>query len=149
MTSSMPRRPGSSSLVQVPHDDRARNLAPQADKSVAALDYAQLSRGPFRSSSSLFTRCLICQTPFDEDETLEHLPRGERVAFDPGRRRLWIICTACKRWSLLPIESRWEALEELEKLVTDKARLLSQTETIALMPAGRMELVRVGRAKLA
>jgi hypothetical protein len=97
----------------------------------------------------LFTRCLICQSSFEENETLEHLPRGDRIAYDPGRGRLWLICRACRRWSLLPLESRWEALEELEKLVTDRARLLSQTENIALLRAGRIEIVKVGRAKLA
>jgi hypothetical protein len=94
----------------------------------------------------LFSSCLICQGPFEPNETLEHLPRGERVAFDPARGRLWIICTRCRRWSLTPIEDRWEALEELEKLVKDKARLLSQTDNIALLRAGRLEIVRVGRA---
>lgn len=48
----------------------------------------------------------------------------------------------------MPIEDRWEALEELEKLTTDKARLLSQTDNIALLRAGPLEIVRVGRAKL-
>src|SRR5687768_11001895 len=69
----------------------------------------------------LFTSCLICQVPFDPNETLEHLPHGERVAYDPVRGRLWVICTRCRRWSLTPIEERWEALEELEKLVKDRA----------------------------
>jgi hypothetical protein len=97
----------------------------------------------------LFTRCLICQSSFDENESLEHLPRGDRIAYDPVRGRLWLICRACRRWSLAPLETRWEALEELEKLVRDKARLLSQTANIALLKAGRLEIVRVGRAQLA
>jgi hypothetical protein len=37
----------------------------------------------------------------------------------------------------------------LEKLVKDKARLLSQTENIALLRAEQIEIVRVGRANLA
>ena len=97
----------------------------------------------------MFTRCLICHSPFEENETLEHLTRAERVAYDPARGRLWLICRACKRWSLVPMEARWEALEELEKLVRDQARLLSQTENIALLRAGKLEVVRVGRAHLA
>jgi hypothetical protein len=97
----------------------------------------------------LFTRCLICQTPFEENETLEHLPRGDRLAYDPARGRLWLICRSCRRWSLVPLEARWEALEELEKLVRDGGRLLSQTENISLLRAGRIEVVRVGRAALA
>ncbi len=96
----------------------------------------------------MYTRCLVCATPFQPNEQLEHLPRGRRVAFDPARGRLWAICRTCRRWSLTPIEERWEALEELDKLTTDKARLLSQTDNIALLRAGPLEIVRVGRAQL-
>ena len=46
------------------------------------------------------------------------------------------------------MEDRWEALEELEKTVVDRATLLSQTDNIALLRVGPMELVRVGRAQL-
>lgn len=95
----------------------------------------------------MYTRCLVCSTPFEANESLEHLPRGKRLAFDPGRGRLWVICRACKRWSLTPIEERWEALEELEKLATDRARLLSSTDNIALLRAENLEIVRVGRAE--
>lgn len=96
----------------------------------------------------MYTRCLVCSTPFEPNESLERLPRGRRVAFDPGRGRLWAICTTCKRWSLTPIEERWEALEELEKLTRDRAQLLSQTDNIALLRAGPLQIVRVGRANL-
>src|SRR5687767_9319058 len=71
-----------------------------------------------------------------------------RLAFDPTRGRLWIVCRSCRRWSLTPIEERWEALEELEKLSRDKARLLSQTDNISLLRAGPLEIVRVGKANL-
>jgi len=96
----------------------------------------------------LYTRCLVCSTPFEPNEELEYFPHGTRIAFDPARGRLWAVCRACKRWSLAPIEERWEALEELEKLTTDRARLLSQTDNIALLKAGPLEIVRVGRARL-
>lgn len=93
-------------------------------------------------------QCLLCDHTFDANESLEYLPRGSRVAYDPTKGRLWVICPGCKRWTLVPIESRWEALEELEKLTTDEARLLSQTENISLFRARRLEIVRVGRAQL-
>lgn len=103
----------------------------------------------------MFTRCLVCQTPFPENGTLERFPRGDRVAYDPAKGRLWAVCRACKRWSLAPIEERWEALDELEALVTadpgaprGRARLLSRTDNIALFRAGPLEIVRVGRADL-
>ncbi|MFC1575860.1 hypothetical protein ACFL5A_04385 [Gemmatimonadota bacterium] len=97
----------------------------------------------------MFKRCLVCTTPFPANESLEYFPTALRVAFDPGKGRLWAICKECKRWSLAPIEERWEALEELEKLTRDRARLLSQTENVALLRAGRLEIVRVGRANMA
>lgn len=59
-----------------------------------------------------------------------------------------MVCRTCRRWSLTPIEDRWEALEELEKLTVDKARLLSQTDNIALLRAGPLEIVKVGKAQL-
>jgi hypothetical protein len=97
----------------------------------------------------MFKRCLVCHSPFHENESLEHFTLGTRVAYDPSRGRLWAVCKECKRWSLAPIEERWEALEELEKLVRDGSRLLSQTDNISLLRSGRLEIVRVGRANLA
>jgi len=97
---------------------------------------------------SMYHKCLVCGQGFRPNEALEHLDRGRRVAYDPARGRLWQICRACSRWSLVPIESRWEALEELEKLVTDHGRLLSSTDNVALLRAGPLEIVRVGQAEL-
>jgi ribosomal protein S27AE len=96
----------------------------------------------------LFTRCHVCHIPFPLNEELEHFSRGQRLAFDPVRGRLWSVCLHCKRWSLVPMEERWEALEELEKAVTDRGRLLSQTDNIALIRLGSVDVVRVGRANL-
>ena len=96
----------------------------------------------------MFTRCLVCSRAFEENDLLEHLPRGHRLAFDPEKGRLWLICRGCRRWSLVPIESRWEALEELERLCRDQARLLTRTDNISLMRVGPLEVVRVGNAAL-
>ena len=96
----------------------------------------------------MIRRCLVCASEFPENEVLEHLPRGERVAFDPDKGRLWVVCTSCRRWSLLPLEDRWEALEELERATFDRGRLLSETDNIALLRVGPLEVVRVGSARL-
>ena len=96
----------------------------------------------------MFTRCIFCHAQLAENQSLEHFRHGRKVAFDPSRGRLWAICAACGRWNLAPIEERWEALEELEKLSTDRARLLSKTDNIALLRAEDVELVRVGEARL-
>lgn len=97
---------------------------------------------------AVFSRCLVCHAPFAKNEALEFFPHGDRIAFDPGRGRLWSVCRHCKRWSLAPIEARWEALEELERATTDRARLLSQTDNVALLRVDGIEVVRVGRANL-
>ena len=96
----------------------------------------------------MFTHCLVCHTPFPSNEELEYFSTSTRVAYDAVRGRLWAVCRSCKRWSLAPIEERWEVLEELEKLVTDRARLLSQTDNVALLRVGNLDIVRVGRANL-
>jgi hypothetical protein len=94
----------------------------------------------------MFARCLFCHAGLPGNETVAHFPHGRRIAFDPGRGRLWAVCDACRRWNLAPIEDRWEALEELEQVVRDRGRLLSQTDNIALIRAGELEVVRVGPA---
>jgi len=97
----------------------------------------------------MFSRCIFCHAPFPENRSLEHLRHGRRIAFDPARGRLWTVCGACARWTLAPIEERWEALEELDRLATDRARLLSSTDNVALLRTEEVELVRVGRAERA
>lgn len=96
----------------------------------------------------MLTTCFSCHQPFPLNTTLEHFPISRRVAFDPERGRLWAICSACSRWTLAPFESRWEAVEELERLVQDDARLLGGTDRISLLAAGDVEIVRVGKATL-
>lgn len=91
-------------------------------------------------------RCLVCATPFADNSVLEFLPRGRRIAFDAGRGRLWVVCGSCRRWSLVPMEERWEAIEELERGVRDRGKVLSTTDTIALLTLDDIEVVQVGRA---
>ena len=97
----------------------------------------------------MLSRCIYCRLPLTENQTLENFRIGRRIAFDPGRGRLWAVCGSCRRWNLAPIEERWEALEELEKLSRDRGRLLSQTDHIALFRLEDLDVVRVGRAQLA
>jgi hypothetical protein len=96
----------------------------------------------------VYTRCLVCTKSLEANEQLQHVPHGPRLAFDPSRGRLWAVCRVCRRWSLMPIEDRWEAFEELEHITADKAQLLSRADNIALMRSGPLEIVRVDRAKL-
>lgn len=75
---------------------------------------------------------------------MESFPVGRRLAFDPGRGRLWVVCHSCERWNLTPLEERWEAVEEGERLFRS-TRLRVSTDEIGLAchPEG-LELVRIG-----
>lgn len=101
----------------------------------------------------MFTRCLSCDIPFSETELLEGRRLGNEVAFDPQRGRLWAICRVCRRWTLEPLEERWEALEKLERLTgggsrgPDALRLLSRTENVALFQSGGLRVLRVGHTE--
>ncbi|MEN8375799.1 MAG: hypothetical protein ABFS34_10160 [Gemmatimonadota bacterium] len=89
--------------------------------------------------------CLSCGHPFPEGR-LEALPAGEGAAYGPDNGRLWLICGRCGGWSLVPLESRWEALEALEAAVKDEGTVLASTANISLVDAAGLRLVRVGSA---
>lgn len=97
----------------------------------------------------MFTRCLFCHKPFPENGHLAHLPRGRRIAYDPVRGRLWLVCEGCHRWTLCPIQNREAALYELERVARDHAKPMAHTANIQLLHAGDITLVRVGSAGLA
>jgi hypothetical protein len=94
----------------------------------------------------MLARCLHCYQPFPRNQTLEQFGVGRRIAFDPKHGRLWAVCPACSRWTLAPIEERWEALEQLERLSTGRARLLANSDNIALLRSEDLEIIRIGRA---
>ncbi len=100
-------------------------------------------------NTDMYSACIVCRASFPETGELEHLRRGDRVAFDLAKGRLWLICRSCRRWSLVPLEDRWEILEELEVVCSGKARVLSRTPNITLLRKGSLEIVRVGGADLA
>ena len=102
----------------------------------------------------MFTHCLSCNTRLPTPGLLNRPVPGERIAYDPERGRLWSICRTCRSWSLVPIEDRWETVEELEGIVTRRrvrrgrarTRLLSRTDHISLFRFERIEIVRIGNS---
>ncbi|MDQ6831037.1 MAG: hypothetical protein M3081_19410, partial [Gemmatimonadota bacterium] len=69
---------------------------------------------------------------------------GRRVAFDPGKGRLWAVCTECGRWNLAPLEERWESIEICERLFRATSLRIS-TDNIGMAELrGGMQLIRIG-----
>jgi hypothetical protein len=92
----------------------------------------------------VYSTCIFCHAPLGRNEAIEAFPVGRRLAFDAAKGRLWVVCSACARWNLTPLESRWEAVEECERLFRD-SRLRASTGEIGLARiAEGTTLVRVG-----
>jgi hypothetical protein len=92
----------------------------------------------------MYSTCLFCHHNLGANEVVEHFPIGRRLAFDGEKGRLWVVCRACERWNLTPIEERWEAIEECERLFRE-TKLRMSTEHIGLARVSEgLELVRVG-----
>jgi len=92
----------------------------------------------------MYSTCIFCNKPLGRNESIEAFPVGSRLAFDPARGRLWVVCRTCERWNLSPLEERWEAIEQAERLYRDTRRRVS-TDNIGLarLPEGTT-LVRIG-----
>jgi hypothetical protein len=93
----------------------------------------------------MYQRCLFCNGFLGHNRALEELPIGRRLAYDQARGRLWVICPACCRWNLTPIDERWEAIESCERAFrTTRVRASSENVSLAQLAEG-LELVRIGR----
>lgn len=93
----------------------------------------------------MYATCIFCNGALGSNEALEHFPVGRRLAFDAEKGRLWVVCRRCTRWNLSPLEERWEALEEAERLFR-ATRLRVSTEHVGLARVhDGTELVRIGR----
>jgi hypothetical protein len=94
----------------------------------------------------VYSTCLFCNSPLGGNAALPTFPVGSRLAFDPARGRLWVICPTCDRWNLSPLDERWEAVEECERRFR-ATRIRFSTDNIGLawLPEG-LGLVRIGAA---
>jgi hypothetical protein len=96
----------------------------------------------------MYSTCLFCNSSLGGNEQLAAFPVGQRLAYDAAHGRLWVICTRCTRWNLSPLEDRWEAIDQCERLFRG-TRLRYSTDNIGLARIGEhLELVRVGPALL-
>ncbi|WP_419948173.1 hypothetical protein [Candidatus Palauibacter sp.] len=87
---------------------------------------------------------MFCKKPLGSNEVVETFPVGRRLAFDPAKGRLWVVCRTCERWNLTPLEERWEAVETCEELFR-ATRIRTSTDNIGLARhVEGLELVRIG-----
>ena len=94
----------------------------------------------------MYSTCLFCHAELGTNEVVEHFPVGRRLAYDASKGRLWVVCKKCERWNLTPIEERWEAIEEAERLFSS-TRIRVSTDNIGLAKLREgLELVRIGSA---
>lgn len=94
----------------------------------------------------MYSACLFCNGQFGSNDAIEHFPVGSRLAFDPWKGRLWVVCPHCTRWNLTPIEERFEAVEECERLFRETiTRVSTDNVGLAVLRSG-LSLVRIGNA---
>jgi hypothetical protein len=94
----------------------------------------------------MYSTCLFCNRQLGRNEALEHFAVGRRLAYDPAKGRLWVVCGRCERWNLSPLETRWEAIEDAERAYRGAAlRLATDNVGLAQLPEG-LDLVRLGPA---
>ena len=94
----------------------------------------------------MWAACLFCHGHLGRNDLLPTFPVGRRLAFDPARGRLWVLCDRCGRWNLSPLEERWEAIEDSERLFRGSpTRVATDNVGLAELPEG-LTLVRIGPA---
>ena len=93
----------------------------------------------------MYSTCLFCNKSLGANRVIEEFPVGRRLAFDSAKGRLWVVCPKCERWNLSPLEERWEAVEECERIFRETMlRVSSENVGLARHKEG-LELVRIGQ----
>lgn len=88
-------------------------------------------------------RCAYCDHPFPLNGRLAALRAGRRIAFDPGRHRVWRICPDCSQWNLLGEEASAAALPELQGQFDAGLQQSFDGLEVAVL-GGEVELWRLG-----
>ena len=92
----------------------------------------------------MYATCLFCNKSLGSNEALETFPVGRRLAFDAAKGRLWVVCRHCERWNLSPLEERWEAIEQADRLYRDTRRRVATDQIGLAKLRDGTELVRIG-----
>ncbi len=92
----------------------------------------------------MYTKCIFCHRDLGRNEAIEEFPVGRRLAYDEAKGRLWVVCRRCERWNLSPLETRWEAIEALERAFrSTRTRVSSDNVGLAKLKEG-LTIVRIG-----
>jgi hypothetical protein len=92
----------------------------------------------------MYATCLFCNKSLGNNDAIETFPVGRRLAFDAAKGRLWVVCRHCERWNLSPLEERWEAIEQAERLYRDTRRRVATDQIGLAKLRDGTELVRIG-----
>jgi hypothetical protein len=93
----------------------------------------------------MYSTCLYCRAGLGRNDSVEAMPVGRRLGYDAKRGRLWVICVACGRWNLTPLEERWEAIDQCERFFRrTTVRVSTGNVGLARLPDGT-DVVRIGR----
>lgn len=92
----------------------------------------------------MYSHCIRCERSLGRNAEIRHLAVGRRIAFDTSKGRLWVICRHCDQWNLVPIEERWEAVEECDRTATTAEATASSTKVGIARTETGLELLRVG-----
>lgn len=88
--------------------------------------------------------CLFCRGYLGRNEVIEHCEVGRRLAFDSSMGRLWIVCPHCAGWNLAPLDDRWDAIADCERLFREAgARVHTENVGMAVV-YGLIDLIRIG-----
>ena len=92
----------------------------------------------------MYATCLFCNKSLGANEAFDSFPVGKRLAFDSAKGRLWVVCPACERWNLSPLEERWETIEQAERVYRDtRTRVATDNIGLAKLRDGTT-IVRIG-----
>lgn len=92
----------------------------------------------------MYATCLFCNGDLGRNEAVEHFPVGRRLAWDAATGRLWVVCRRCERWNLTPLEERWEAIDEAERLFRGTRQRIATAQIALARLRDGLELVRIG-----
>ncbi len=89
--------------------------------------------------------CLRCDRSLGANDELPNLAVGRRIAFDSNRGRVWVVCPHCQQWNLVPLDRRWEVLEDCERVAaTAESRVDGHGIGIARTERGLTLLLATG-----